>query len=66
MQPGISSIANLLGPPIAGAILHAASSDGRHFIGVQLFCALLMTFGAVQLVGLWRLLIVKRNAKFWV
>ena len=66
MLPGISSIANLLGPPIAGAILNAASGDGKHFIGVQLFCALLMTLGAIQLTGLWRLLIVKRGSKFWV
>lgn len=66
MAQSISSIANLLGPPLAGAILKAAGTNGKHFIGVQLFCGLLMSLGCLQLFWLWRLLIVKRSAKFWV
>jgi len=66
MAQSVSSIANLLGPPIAGAILRAANSDSTHFIGVQLFTGLLMALGAVQCLGLWRLLMSKRGARFWV
>lgn len=68
MAQSISSIANLTGPPIAGAILSAASKKGgtSNFIGVQLFTGILMALGSIQLIGLWRLLITKRNAKFWV
>lgn len=66
MAQSISSIANLIGPPIAGAALKAAGGEGKHFIGVQLFTGLLMALGSIQLLGLWRLLVLKRGSKFWV
>jgi len=66
MAQSVSSIANLLGPPIAGAVLRAANSDSKHFIGVQLFTGMLMALGAIQAVGLWRLLITRNGAKRWV
>ncbi|KAK5097814.1 hypothetical protein LTR70_002856 [Exophiala xenobiotica] len=66
MAQSVSSIANLLGPPLAGAILRATNSDSTHFLGVQLFVGLLMAIGAVQALGLWRLLITRRGAKRWV
>lgn len=66
MAQSISSIANLIGPPIAGAVLKAQNPDGKHFLGVQLFTGLLMALGAIQLLGLWRLLIRKRGVKFWI
>lgn len=66
MAQSISSIANLLGPPIAGAVLKAQNSDGKHFLGVQLFTGLLMTIGAVQILGLWSILVRKRGARFWI
>lgn len=66
MAQSVSSIANLLGPPLAGAILRTTNSDSKHFLGVQLFVGLLMAVGAVQALGLWRLLVTKRGAKRWV
>lgn len=66
MAQSISSIANLIGPPIAGALLRATNPDGRHFVGVQIWIGLLMLLGAVELAGLWAILIRKRGAKRFV
>lgn len=66
MAQSISSIANLIGPPIAGALLKARHAEGMPFLGVQLFSGLLLLLGAVELVGLWFVLIKKRGAKTFV
>lgn len=65
MAQSISSIANLLGPPVAGAILKAANPDLKHYIGVQLFTGVLMLAGSLVVMLLWRIL-VKKGSKIFV
>lgn len=64
MAQGIGSVASLIGSPIAGALtkINASKSPGgTNYIGLQLFCGATMVFGACNLVGLWMLLIKRRN-----
>lgn len=66
MAQAISSIANLIGPPIGGALLRSGHHNGQNWLALQLWCGLVLTFGTVCLLGLWALLIKKRNAPFLV
>jgi MFS family permease len=64
MAQGIGSIASLIGSPIAGALatINAADKPGHtNYLGLQLFCGLTMVFGSCNLVGLWILLVKRRN-----
>lgn len=65
MAQSISAFANLLGPPIAGAILRAGGSSERRFLGVQLFTGLLLLCSTGFMFSLWRALVVRRGAKIW-
>lgn len=56
MAQGIGSIASLIGGPIAGALI-----TGDNYIGMQLFSGLVMIFGGINLINLWRILIKRRN-----
>lgn len=60
MAQGIGSIASLIGSPIAGAIL-GSNKDGNNFLGLQLFSGVVMMLGGCQLIGLYALLVRKRQ-----
>ncbi|RMD44202.1 hypothetical protein DV735_g896, partial [Chaetothyriales sp. CBS 134920] len=68
MAQGIGSLASLVGPPIAAAL----ADMGKHengtvdYLGLQLFAGLVMLCGAINLIGLWILLIKKRDVKLLV
>ncbi|KAK4547835.1 hypothetical protein LTR36_010554 [Oleoguttula mirabilis] len=62
MAQAIGSIASLIGSPIAGALSEVnAGRDGSNYLGLQLFSGLVMILGGCQLIGLWVLLIKKRD-----
>lgn len=65
MAQSLSSFASLLGPPIAGALasIDSTGSADLNFLGIQLFSGITMTFGALQLVGLWYLLYTRRGKR---
>jgi len=63
MAQGISSIASLVGSPIAGALL---GINGNAYLGLQLFSGLVMTLGACGLIFLWTLLVTKRGSKMLI
>jgi len=65
MAQSVSSIANLVGPPIAGALLRI-NRDGRNFLGVELWSGLILLLGTCQLFVLWITLIKRRGAKLLV
>lgn len=65
MTQAISAFANLIGPPIAGALLRARPAGREHFLGVQLFVGILMLTGMVGILSLWRRLVHKRGVKLW-
>ena len=54
MAQGIGSIASLIGGPIAGALTSVNSRGGVNYLGMQLFGGLVMVFGGVNLINLWR------------
>lgn len=62
-----SAIANLVGPPVAGALLGvrkgSALQDRHHYLGVQLWAGLVMLIGTCLTCGLWVILIKKRRTK---
>lgn len=64
MAQGIGSIASLIGGPIAGALTSInakGSRGGVNYLGMQLFSGLVMVFGGVNLIGLWRILYRRRD-----
>lgn len=65
MAQFISSIASLLGPPIAGrlASIDSHSSEDLNFLGIQLFSGITMVLGAFELMFLWYLLRKIRGKK---
>ncbi|RMZ80680.1 hypothetical protein DV738_g2720, partial [Chaetothyriales sp. CBS 135597] len=68
MAQGIGSLASLVGPPIAAALADLGTrEDGTvNYIGLQLFAGLVMICGAINLLGLWILLVKKRDVKVLV
>jgi len=62
-----SAIANLVGPPVAGALVNArkgsAKQDRHHYLGVQLWAGLVMVVGTLGVCCLWVILIKKRHTK---
>jgi MFS family permease len=62
-----SAVANLIGPPVAGALLGvrkgSAREDRHHYLGVQLWAGLVMLVGTCLTCGLWVILIKKRHTK---
>lgn len=64
-----SAAANLIGPPIAGALANTRTGASEalqtryHYLGVQLWCGLVMLVGAVMVIILWLILIKKRHTK---
>lgn len=62
MALAIGAFASLIGSPIAGALssLHP-SKDGTDWEALQLFSGVVMICGGAGLVGLWTLLIKKRD-----
>jgi MFS family permease len=62
-----SAAANLIGPPIAGALVSArkgpAREDRHHYLGVQLWAGLVMLVGTCMTCFLWIILIKKRHTK---
>ena len=64
MAQGIGSIASLIGSPIAAALSEINTHDGGiNYLGLQLFTGLIMIAGGLNLIGLWILLIKKREVK---
>lgn len=67
-----SAAANLIGPPIAGALANARGSgtslriDKHHYLGVQLWTGLVMLLGSCLVLVLWVILIKKRNTKIMI
>ena len=64
MAQGIGSIASLIGSPIGGALtsINAGKSPGgTNYLGLQLFTGFTMILGAINLIGLWMLLIKRRG-----
>jgi hypothetical protein len=63
MSWSVSSIASLIGAPIAGALLKR--TDGRtNFIGVQVWSGVCLVIGTAWLVVLW-IATVKSQKKWW-
>jgi MFS family permease len=63
MSWSVSSIASLIGAPIAGALLK--KTDGRtNFIGVQVWSGVCLMIGTCWLVVLW-VVTVKTQKKGW-
>ena len=63
MSWSVSSIASLIGAPIAGALLKR--EDGRtNFIGVQVWSGVCLMLGTAWLVVLWSVT-VKTQKKGW-
>lgn len=62
-----SAIANLIGPPIAGALVSVRKSSARddrhHYLGVQLWAGLVMFIGTWLTCLLWVILVKKRHTK---
>lgn len=62
-----TAVANLIGPPIAGALVSARkmppSEDRHHYLGMQLWTGLVMFTGTGLTCGLWVILIKKRHTK---
>lgn len=52
MSWGISSIASLIGTPIAGAILGVGGKD-NNYLGIQLWSGVCLLLGATWLTLLW-------------
>lgn len=64
MAQGIGSIASLIGGPIAGALTSInaeGSRGGVNYLGMQLFSGLVMVFGGLNLINLWRILVKRRD-----
>lgn len=64
MAQGIGSIASLIGGPIAGALTEINAEHSRggvNYLGMQLFSGLVMIFGGINLINLWRILVKRRN-----
>ena len=51
MAQALCSIAQLVGAPIAGALLDTGSA-GNNYVALQLFSGLVMIVGGCQLIGL--------------
>lgn len=69
MAQGIGSIASLIGSPIAAALASINAENkpgGTNYLGLQLFTGLVMVFGSINLVGLWFLLVKRRNLGKWI
>jgi hypothetical protein len=62
-----TAVANLIGPPIAGALVNARkkpiAKDRHHYLGMQLWAGLVMFTGACLTCGLWIIIIKKRHTK---
>jgi predicted MFS family arabinose efflux permease len=65
MAQAIGSVASLIGAPIAGALL-TTGKGGANYLAMQLFSGLMMILGACQLVGLYILLVRKRDVGKWI
>ena len=64
MAQGFGSIASLIGSPIAAALSTINTKNGGiNYLGLQLFTGLIMIAGGLNLIGLWILLIKKREVK---
>ncbi|KAI7083472.1 MFS general substrate transporter [Hortaea werneckii] len=62
MAQAIGSVASLIGSPIAGALAEVNAAPGEtNWLGLQLFSGLVMMLGGCQLIGLWALLVKKRD-----
>ena len=61
MAQAIGSVASLIGSPIAGALTQISSSAENRYLGLQLFSGLVMICGGISLMGLWALLLKKRD-----
>ena len=69
MAQGIGSLASLIGSPIAGALSSINAGDspgGTNYLGLQLFTGLTMVVGGCNLIGLWSLLVKRRNIGKWI
>jgi MFS family permease len=64
MAQGFGSVASLIGSPIAAALSEVNTHNGGiNYLGLQLFTGLIMIAGGINLIGLWILLIKKRDVK---
>ena len=63
MAQAVGATASLIGSPIAGALI---GDDGRYYLGLQLFCGLVMMVGTVLQICLWIHLVKKRNCKVFI
>ncbi|TKA32936.1 hypothetical protein B0A50_01162 [Salinomyces thailandicus] len=62
MAQAIGSVASLIGSPIAGALAEVNAAPGEtNWLGLQLFSGLVMVAGGCQLIGLWILLVRRRQ-----
>ena len=67
MAQGIGALASLIGSPIGGALITAASRGTNvNYIGLQLFSGLTEVLGGCNLIGLWILLIRRRGKGKWI
>ncbi|RMZ77130.1 hypothetical protein DV737_g4548, partial [Chaetothyriales sp. CBS 132003] len=67
MSQGIGSVASLIGSPIAAALAQVDTGGGKvDYLGLQLFAGLVMICGSINLLGLWVLLVKKREVKMLI
>ncbi|KAK5053778.1 hypothetical protein LTR84_001739 [Exophiala bonariae] len=66
MSEAIASAFNLIGPPIAGALMRKDEKKTREYLAVQMFAGLILIGGGVQLLYLWWYLVKKRSNKVFI
>jgi hypothetical protein len=63
MAQAIGAIASLIGSPVAGALVRGNDQTGYNYLGLQLFCGIMMMVGSILLSFLWITLVKERNVK---
>lgn len=65
MAQAIGAFASLIGSPIAGALVTGDDAN-PNYLGLQLFCGLIMLFGSCLLGCLWLFLVKRRTHTIWI
>ncbi|RVX67410.1 hypothetical protein B0A52_08763 [Exophiala mesophila] len=66
MAQAIGAFASLIGSPIAGALVRGDDDTHPSYLGLQLFCGLMMLFGSCLLGCLWLFLVRRRTHTIWI
>lgn len=66
MAEAIASLFNLLGPPIAGALIRKSKDKQREYLGLQIFAGLVFMVGGAELIYLWWYLVKKRRTVLFI